>query len=188
VPSPLLAALPFVFLTDDLHVVTSTDLQGSQLPANVQITKYFSKSQVNEIKAEFFEVQAMGPGTAEEWVKGLDSRGKAKRNDAAKWERWEQTSGVQRIRSEAAAATVTTSVTGLTQTSAVNALSFTKPLTNPGLPTAAAAGLPPRPIGNGLPPASQGRYPIISTTYSPTSGIPAHSGALFSQFRKSTWL
>jgi len=39
----------------------------------------------------------MGTGTAEEWLKGLDERGKEKRADASRWERWESIGGVQRM-------------------------------------------------------------------------------------------
>lgn len=100
VPSPLMAALPFIFLTAELHVVASTTLQQGQPPANMQITKYYFKPHVDEIKQEFFKVKALGSGTAEEWIKGLDSRGKEKRLDLVRWERWESSGGLHRMRSE----------------------------------------------------------------------------------------
>ena len=40
----------------------------------------------------------MGTATAEEWIKGLDERGKERRNDAARWEKWEVGGGVIRMR------------------------------------------------------------------------------------------
>lgn len=40
----------------------------------------------------------MGSATFEEWLKGLDDRGKERRNDAARWERWEVSGGVARMR------------------------------------------------------------------------------------------
>lgn len=92
-----MAALPFVFLTNELHVVSSATLQHTQAP-QVQITKNFLKSHIDDIMSEFFKIKAMGSGTAEEWLKGLDERGKDKRNDAAKWERWEAAGGIQRMR------------------------------------------------------------------------------------------
>jgi hypothetical protein len=95
-----MAALPFIFLTDDLHIVYSTTLQQGQPPANVQLVKYFFKAQVEDIKQEFFKVKAMGSGTAEEWLKGLDDQGREKRNDASRWERWEATGGVKRMRED----------------------------------------------------------------------------------------
>ncbi len=99
IPSPLMAALPFVFLTNELHVLPSATLQSGQHPPSIQITKQFSHSEVEEIKREFDAVKAMGSATVEEWLKGLDDRGKERRNDAARWERWEVSGGVERIRS-----------------------------------------------------------------------------------------
>ncbi|OBT80424.1 hypothetical protein VF21_00864 [Pseudogymnoascus sp. 05NY08] len=100
VPSPLMAALPFIFLTAELNVVASTTLQQGQPPGNMQIGKYFYKPHVEEIKQEFFKVKALGSGTAEEWIKGLEPRGKDKQLDLVRWERWESSGGLQRMRSK----------------------------------------------------------------------------------------
>ncbi|OBT44375.1 hypothetical protein VE00_07069 [Pseudogymnoascus sp. WSF 3629] len=100
VPSPLMAALPFIFLTAELHVVASTTLQQGQPPTNMQIGKYFYKPHVEDIKQEFFKVKALGSGTAEEWIKGLETRGKDKGLDLVRWERWESSGGLQRMRSK----------------------------------------------------------------------------------------
>lgn len=100
VPSPLMAALPFIFLTAELHVVASTTLQQGQPPTNMQIGKYFYKPHVEDIKQEFFKVKALGSGTAEEWIKGLETRGKDRRLDLVRWERWESSGGLQRMRSK----------------------------------------------------------------------------------------
>jgi len=98
IPSPLMAALPFVFLTNELHVLPSAILQSGQHPTGIQITKLFFQSHIEDIRQEFSNVQAMGSATAEEWVKGLDDRGKERRNDAVRWERWEVSGGVGRMR------------------------------------------------------------------------------------------
>jgi hypothetical protein len=90
-----MAALPFIFATNDIHIISSATLQNANAPT--QIAKLFFKPHVEDIKKEFFDIKAMGAGTAEEWLKGLDKRGKEKRNDAFKWERWEQTGGVRRM-------------------------------------------------------------------------------------------
>jgi hypothetical protein len=92
-----MAALPFVFLTNELHVLPLTTLQNGQPPPSIQITKNFFHAQVEDIKREFLEVKAMGSATAEEWFKGLDDRGKGRRNDAIRWERWQASGGVARI-------------------------------------------------------------------------------------------
>lgn len=93
-----MAALPFVFLTSDLHVISPTALENGQLPPDVKIAKHFLKNHVEEIKQEFFEVKSMGSAAAEEWLKGLEDRGKQRRNDAARWVRWEASGGLKRSR------------------------------------------------------------------------------------------
>jgi hypothetical protein len=40
----------------------------------------------------------MGLATTEEWTKGLDNRGKESRQDSARWEKWEASGGVTRMR------------------------------------------------------------------------------------------
>ncbi|KAK0122329.1 hypothetical protein ONS95_010571 [Cadophora gregata] len=97
IPSPLMAALPFIFLTNELHVLSSAALQTGQHPSSLQITKHFYNFQVEEIKKEFEDVKAMGTATAEEWLKGLEGRGRERRNDATRWEKWESSGGVARM-------------------------------------------------------------------------------------------
>jgi hypothetical protein len=92
-----MAALPFVFLTNELHILSPATLQSGQHPPSIQITKQFFQTQVDEIKNEFESVKAMGTATAEEWVKGLDNRGKERKNDAARWERWEASGGLLKM-------------------------------------------------------------------------------------------
>ncbi|KAH7370759.1 hypothetical protein BKA65DRAFT_562688 [Rhexocercosporidium sp. MPI-PUGE-AT-0058] len=97
IPSPLMAALPFIFVTNELHVLSSAILQNGTHPTSLQITKSFFNFQVDEIKKEFEEVKSMGSATAEEWLKGLEGRGKELRLDAARWERWEASGGIARM-------------------------------------------------------------------------------------------
>lgn len=98
IPSLLMPALPFVFLTNELHVIPATALQNGQPPSTTQITKYYFKKHVEDIKEEFESVKAMGSATIEEWLKGLEDRGKERRNDAARWERWEASGGIVRMK------------------------------------------------------------------------------------------
>ncbi|CZT48873.1 uncharacterized protein RSE6_09639 [Rhynchosporium secalis] len=97
IPSPLMAALPFIFLTNEIHVISAAALQNGQHPPSLQITKHFFNAHVNGIKKEFEDVKAMGSATAEEWLKGLERRGKERRNDAARWERWQTSGGIERM-------------------------------------------------------------------------------------------
>jgi hypothetical protein len=92
-----MAALPFIFLTNELHVIPAATLQNGP-PTGIQIAKHFFNLHVEEIKREFDVVKAMGSATAEEWVKGLEGRGRERRNDAVRWERWEVSEGVTRMR------------------------------------------------------------------------------------------
>lgn len=99
VPSLVMPALPFIFLTNELHFIPATALQQGQPPLTIQLTKYYFKKHVEAIKDEFESVKVMGSATIEEWLKGLEDRGKERRNDAARWERWEASGGVNRMKS-----------------------------------------------------------------------------------------
>jgi hypothetical protein len=97
-PSLLMPAIPFVFVTNELHVLSSATLQSGQHPPSIHITKYFSKSQIAAVKQEFEEVKAMDSAAVEEWLKGLDDRGKSHRRDAGRWEKLEVGGGLGRMR------------------------------------------------------------------------------------------
>lgn len=93
IPSTLMVALPFVFVTQELHVISPSIVEKGQTPPNTSLTKLYWGPHVEELKEEFFTVKAMGTATAEEWLKGLDSRGKERRSDASRWENWAISSG-----------------------------------------------------------------------------------------------
>ncbi|KAF2237984.1 hypothetical protein EV356DRAFT_332412 [Viridothelium virens] len=96
--SALLPALPFAFVTQDLHVVPSIALQDSGgLPPTVRVTKFYYKPHVEEIERQLRDTQALGPAAAEEWGKGLAATGKERLLDAARWERFETRGGVDSI-------------------------------------------------------------------------------------------
>ncbi|TVY29786.1 hypothetical protein LHYA1_G002050 [Lachnellula hyalina] len=72
---------------------------GSCLEQNsTKIAKRYSNSHIEDIKQEFDNVKALGSATAEEWLKGLDERGKERKSDAARWERYESMGGVTNMR------------------------------------------------------------------------------------------
>lgn len=97
VPSQLMAALPFVFFTNELHVLPLTTVQSGQPPQAISIAKVFFQPQLDDIQREFTNVKDMGTATAEEWFKGLEDRGRERRNDSARWEKWEATGGITRM-------------------------------------------------------------------------------------------
>ncbi|CCC14126.1 unnamed protein product [Sordaria macrospora k-hell] len=93
VPSAVLQAIPFAYVTPDLRV------QPSNTP-DTEKQKLFSPSDVEEVTKEFHDVQALGPGVLDEWMKGLNNRGKNAQNEASKWEKWYVSGGVARMRTE----------------------------------------------------------------------------------------
>ncbi|KXX79748.1 hypothetical protein MMYC01_202810 [Madurella mycetomatis] len=99
-PSAVLPALPFIFLTEELHVFSATMLEQGHLPVDQQVTKRFSSSDVEALTEEFLQVKDMGQGTTGEWLKGLAGRGKDMQQDASKWEKWEYSGGVARMCSQ----------------------------------------------------------------------------------------
>lgn len=88
IPSELAAALPFVFLTQDLYAISPTVMERGQPPSIGPLQKLHWSAHVEDLKQEYFKVRAMGPATAEEWLKGLDGRGSERRVDASRWENW----------------------------------------------------------------------------------------------------
>jgi len=99
-PTPLLAALPVLYFSNELHIIPQATVKNpqNQAPPAIRITKTYFKPHVSEIKREYLEVKTLGSATAEEWVKGLDDRGAERRNDAARWDKWEAGGGVLRMR------------------------------------------------------------------------------------------
>ena len=91
IPSAIIPALPFVFLTRDRDVFLD------QPPADMQVTKLFPKSDVQALEEEFLQVRDMGQGTMGEWLKGLPGRGSSLQHDALKWEKWESSGGIAKM-------------------------------------------------------------------------------------------
>ncbi|RSM18615.1 hypothetical protein CDV31_002544 [Fusarium ambrosium] len=98
IPSLLLPALPPIFVTDQLHVLPPRVMQTGALPPNTQVTKFFWSEHINQIKNEFEQVKVLGSAATEEWVKGLEIRGKQALADASRWEKWELAGGLNYVR------------------------------------------------------------------------------------------
>ncbi|OAQ91526.1 F-box-like domain-containing protein [Purpureocillium lilacinum] len=96
-PSFLVTGLPMVFITAKMHVIAPQVLSVVTSPGKTQITKVFLGAHVEEIRLEFETVKGLGRAAAEEWVKGLDARGKKLLVDASRWERWFLSGGVQEM-------------------------------------------------------------------------------------------
>ena len=81
-----------------MDFISSISLRGAQGTSNLSLTKFYFKPHIQAMKREFDEVKAMGSATAEEWVKGLETNGKEKLTDAARWEQWENSGGLKALR------------------------------------------------------------------------------------------
>ncbi|KAF4976538.1 hypothetical protein FZEAL_6810 [Fusarium zealandicum] len=98
IPSLLLPALPPILLTDHMHVITPRVLQTGVLPPDTQVTKFFWSEHIEQIKSEFEQVKVLGAAAAEEWIKGLEIRGKQALADASRWEKWDFAGGLGQVR------------------------------------------------------------------------------------------
>ncbi|KAF5666263.1 hypothetical protein FHETE_6311 [Fusarium heterosporum] len=97
-PSFLLPALPPVLVDAEMHVIPPRAMQTGAIPPDTQVTKLFWSEHVEKIKAEFEHVKALGSAAAEEWIKGLEIRGKQALADASRWEKWVGSGGIAQLR------------------------------------------------------------------------------------------
>lgn len=81
-----------------MHVIPPRAMQTGAVPPNTQVIKLFWSQHVEKIKAEFEHVKALGSAAAEEWIKGLEIRGKQALVDASRWEKWAGSGGVAQLR------------------------------------------------------------------------------------------
>ncbi|KAJ3520441.1 hypothetical protein NM208_g13704 [Fusarium decemcellulare] len=98
VPSLLLPALPPVLMTHQMHVLPPRVMQTGVLPPNTQVTKFFWSEHIEQIKNEFEQVKVLGSAATEEWIKGLEIRGKQALVDASRWEKWDLSGGLHQVR------------------------------------------------------------------------------------------
>ena len=66
-----------------------TRQQPGGIPSHLRVAKVYYNNDVQAIQEEFEDVKGYGEGTAEEWRKGLVTKGKDAMADAARWEKWE---------------------------------------------------------------------------------------------------
>ncbi|KAI0172346.1 hypothetical protein GGR52DRAFT_580911 [Hypoxylon sp. FL1284] len=97
VPSVLISALPFALTTSETHTVSPDALQRGLVPPDVQITKVYLSEHVDRLKQECLSVKSMGEATVEEWLKGLEFRGKEFLSDSMRWEKWASSGGVAQL-------------------------------------------------------------------------------------------
>ena len=97
-PSCLIPGLPFIFIDDNMQITPSALLQTRRLTLELSLTKLFLSSHLRAIQEEFMSVRAMGEATAEEWLKGLEERGRENRADSLRWEKFELSGGLTQMR------------------------------------------------------------------------------------------
>jgi hypothetical protein len=97
-PTFLVPALPFMLITPSMHIIPSVVLRSNQPPSGLVMTKYYYTPHIVDLKRKFEEVEALGPAALEEWIKGLESEGREKIADAARWEQWEASGGLQTLK------------------------------------------------------------------------------------------
>lgn len=65
-------------------------------PPLQELSKFYFRPQLEELQAEFGDVQALGPPATAEWYKGLESTGQERNTDAARFDHWELQGGLSR--------------------------------------------------------------------------------------------
>ncbi|KAJ9648366.1 hypothetical protein H2199_001220 [Coniosporium tulheliwenetii] len=107
-PSGLLQALPYAFVTSTRHVVPSTVLKSSTtVPPTLSISKRYFDEHIADIQRELEEARSLGPAAAEGWSRGLEEMGNNRRSAAERWELWEAKQAADRPSTKPAPAPVT---------------------------------------------------------------------------------
>ena len=96
-PSFLLQALPFAFVTETNHYIAHSVLRSAAAPPLVPLTKRYYKPHIEEIKRQFEDAKELGTASAEEWIKGLASRGQERLEEIIRWEQWESKGGLKKV-------------------------------------------------------------------------------------------
>ncbi|KAI0204680.1 hypothetical protein F4808DRAFT_411723 [Astrocystis sublimbata] len=96
IPACLIPALPFTFISEDMRVVSSAMLRAGHT-VKLPVTKVFLSNQIEAIQKEFVKFKSMGGVKAAQWLKGLEKRGKRRRADALRWERFEMDGGLGEV-------------------------------------------------------------------------------------------
>lgn len=94
IPSVLIPGLPMAFLTPNLNVIYTQSIRTTQVPTSIPLTRIYWPTQVESLQSEFEDIKRFGPAAAEEWIKGLESRGADAIHEASRWEKWYLAGGV----------------------------------------------------------------------------------------------
>ena len=94
----LLPALQFVFATTNNVIVPLHVIESGKLPPTETLSKLFWAPDVESLRDEFLSVKELGPAAADEWQKGLSTRGSKQRAEVAKWQKYDESGGVSNMR------------------------------------------------------------------------------------------
>lgn len=124
--SALMPGLPFAFFTPSLNFVASLALRSTTPPANLQLTKYYFRPQIDALQRKLDDAKALSLAAAEEWYKGLEMSGKQTLANAARWEQWEVSGGLHSLATQLNKPSPVTAVrrTGSYSSSASSHLAF----------------------------------------------------------------
>ncbi|EON62038.1 hypothetical protein W97_01257 [Coniosporium apollinis CBS 100218] len=145
-PSGLLQALPYAFVTSTRHVVPSTVLKSSTIvPPTLSISKRYFDEHIADIQRELEEARSLGPAAAEGWSRGLEEMGNNRRSAAERWELWEAKQAADRPSTKSAPTPVITTPRVVTPPVTSAYTPYTASTAAAGIPTAGPHFLPPRP-------------------------------------------
>ena len=86
-----------IFITQDSHYVPSASIRDETLPADVRITKAFSKSKVTNIIEHSKSLKRDDPTAADKWLAALQNETEALSTAVAAWEKWESRGGLRKV-------------------------------------------------------------------------------------------
>lgn len=95
--SALMSTLQFAILSTSLNYVTSVTLQKESPPPDLQLTKWYFKPHVEEMKRELQEAVAQSPALAEARLRELEAKCQNEKGDIFRWENWELAGGFSSI-------------------------------------------------------------------------------------------
>jgi hypothetical protein len=89
IPTNRIAHLPYVLITNDLHIIPPSTLQTCQWPLGIQISKYFYLEDIEDLKKEIEMTKVLGDDNGEVIrFKELESRSKSRIENSSKWAEW----------------------------------------------------------------------------------------------------
>lgn len=96
-PAFLISALPFAFISSSNNYIPSIVLRGGTPPPTLKLTKHFYKLHIKDIMLRLENAKELGTASTDEWIKGLNSEGRDRLNEAVRWEQWDAKGGLKKV-------------------------------------------------------------------------------------------